>query len=73
MENKEDNMDDEKETTDSLDLQSFMNDMDNLEKQTRDSNIKKTTFEYGNLEVTNYLLWLLLGEIMKLNDKLGGE
>ena len=51
-------------------LQNFMNDMTMLGTQVKDPNLKKPAFHYGDPSVTNYLLWLLLSEIMQLNDKL---
>ena len=54
-------------------LQDFMNDMIDLGKDVNDKKLRKPTFHYGDASVTNYLLWLVLAEIMKLNDKLGGE
>jgi hypothetical protein len=52
-----------------LNLQHFMDDMQIIGNQVRSNNIKKPNFHYGDLTVTNYLLWLLLAEIMMLNDK----
>jgi hypothetical protein len=56
-----------------LTIQSFMNDMRILDDQFRDKNLVKPVFDYGSKEVTNYLLWLVLGELMLLNDKLEDE
>ena len=58
-----------------LDLQRFMNDMQTIGDQVRSGKIKKPTFNYGDLSVTNYLLWLILAELMIQNTKseLGGE
>jgi hypothetical protein len=47
-----------------------MNDMQMLGNQIKDRNLVKPTFHYGDASVSNYLLWLVLGELMKLNDKL---
>jgi len=61
------------EETDSrsnLNIQQYMNDMRLLGEQIGSRDLVKPPFNYGQLEVTNYLLWLLLGEIMSLNDKL---
>lgn len=56
-----------------LNLQQFMNDMRMLGDQVRSKDLAKPNFNYGDISVTNYLLWLLLGEIMMLNDKLDEE
>lgn len=53
-----------------LNLQQFMNDMKELGKQVNNRDLVKPPFHYGSLEITNYLLWLMLGELMMLNDKL---
>jgi len=51
-----------------LTLNNFMNDMSMLGHQV--NNIEtKPAFNYGDLSVSNYLLWLILGELMTLNDK----
>ena len=56
-----------------LNIQQFMNDMMLIGDQVKDRNLVKPVFQYGTLEVTNYLLWLMLAELMRLNDKqLGG-
>ena len=53
-----------------LDLQHFMDDMMLISKQVNDKTLKKpTSFNYGSLEVTNYLLWLMLAELMIMNNK----
>jgi hypothetical protein len=52
-----------------LNLQHFFDDMNLIGKQINSTSIRKPTFHYGDLSVTNYLLWLLLGEIMILNNK----
>lgn len=57
-----------------LNIQQFMDDMSSLRDQTQDKDLRKVTaFNYGDGTITNYLLWLLLGEIMILNDKLNEE
>ena len=56
-----------------LNLQKFMNDMNLIGEQTRNKDLIKSNFFYGDLSVTNYLLWLLLGEMMMLNNKLEDE
>lgn len=57
------------ENSESLNLQNFFNDMDMLGKQVHDKSIKKPTFFYGDASVTNYLLWLILGELKILKNK----
>lgn len=56
-----------------LTLQNFMDDMRMLGDQVKSRELAKPPFNYGDLGVTNYLLWLMLGEMMKLNDKLDEE
>ena len=69
-EKQEPEITDEQEVSSSkLTLQNFFNDMDDLGRQVNDPNIKKPTFHYGDASVTNYLLWLILGELMILNDE----
>ena len=63
----------EEETEVSRDIQQFFNDMRLLGDQLRDRNLVKPVFDSGAPEVTNYLLWLLLGEIVDLNNKLEEE
>jgi len=58
---------------DHLNIQQFMNDMTLIGEQVRNKDLIKPLFHYGDLSVTNYLLWLLLGEIMNLNDNLEEE
>lgn len=53
-----------------LNIQKFMEDMRMLGEQVNDRNLIKPVFHYGDASVTNYLLWLVLGELMSLNDKL---
>jgi hypothetical protein len=52
-----------------LNLQKFMDDMRMLGEQVKDKSLAKPPFDYGDLGITNYLLWLILGELMQLNDK----
>lgn len=56
-----------------LNIQQFMNDMRLVSDQVKDRNLVKPPFAYGTLEVTNYLLWLILGELTILNDELQDE
>ncbi len=51
-----------------LNLKRFFDDMSLIGKQTRTAN-NKPNFHYGDASVTNYLLWLVLGELIMLNDK----
>ena len=51
-----------------LTIQDFMNDMRLLDEQLKDKNVAKPVFDFGSSVVTNYLLWLILGEMMMLND-----
>ena len=52
-----------------LNIQQFFNDMRILGDQLRDKDLVKPVFDSGAPEVTNYLLWLILGELMMLNDE----
>ena len=63
----------EEKQPENLNLQSFMDDMKTLGDQIRDKNLRKPAFHYGDLAVTNYLLWLMLGELRILNEKIGRE
>lgn len=55
------------------DIQQFMTDMQKISDQVKDRNLVKPYFDYGSLEVTNYILWLCLGELVDLNDKLNED
>lgn len=57
----------EKLNRDDLSLPKFFTDMSELGKQVQ--KINKPTFDYGQLAITNYLLWLILGELQMLNNK----
>ena len=63
----------EEETEVSRDIQQFFNDMRLLGDQLRDRNLVKPVFDSGAPEVTNYILWLCLGELVDLNNKLNEE
>jgi len=69
----EDELIEEKDYRSELNIQQFFNDMQMLGEQVRSKETVKPTFHYGDASVTNYLLWLLLGEIMKLNDELNED
>ena len=56
-----------------LNIQQFMNDMRLIGDQVKDKRLVKPPFHYGDGSVTNYLLWLVLGELMMLNDNLVEE
>lgn len=56
-----------------LNIQQFMNDMTLIGDQVNNKDLIKPAFHYGDLSVTNYLLWLLLGEMTILNDNLEEE
>jgi len=56
-----------------LNIQQFMEDMRLLSDQVKDRNLVKPVFDYGAPEVLAYLNWLILGELMMLNDKLNEE
>lgn len=63
-------------TRESLSLSHFFDDMSLLGRQVRKTR-NKPIFFYGDLSVTNYLLWLMLGELMRISDDIkklkGGE
>ena len=56
-----------------LNIQQFMNDMRMLGEQVNSKDIAKPAFHYGDGAVTNYLLWLMLGELVMLNNSLNEE
>ncbi len=51
-------------------LQEFFDDMSLIQNQTRDPNLKRPSFDIGGPVFQNYLLWLQLSELMKLNRKM---
>jgi len=61
------------ETETSRNIQQFFEDMRLLSDQLRDKNLVKPVFDSGAPEVTNYILWLILGELVDLNYKLEEE
>ena len=48
-----------------INIQRFMNDMQLIGDQVRDRKLKKPTFDYGQLSITNYLLWLIFAELRR--------
>lgn len=66
----EEEMEMEKDDRAELNIQSFMNDMQMVGDQVRTRELVKPNFHYGDLTVTNYLLWLMLGELTILNNRL---
>ena len=72
VKNKKQTTPKQEEETQSI-LQNFMFDMKDLGKDIQNRYLVKPVFNYGDLGVTNYLLWLMLSELMKLNNKLGEE
>ena len=52
-----------------LNLQHFMDDMGFIGQQVRDPKIKKPFFHYGDVAISNYLLWLIYAELLMLNNK----
>jgi len=57
----------------SRNIQQFFDDMRMLGDQLRDKSLVKPVFDSGAPEVTNYLLWLILGELVDLNYNLEEE
>ena len=55
-----------------LNIQHFMDDMQLIGNQVKNTKLRKPNFFYSDLSVTNYLLWLIMAELMILN-KLGEE
>ena len=55
---------------DDLNLQRFFDDMSFIGQQIKDPKMKKPFFHYGDLAISNYLLWLVYAEIRMLNDKI---
>ena len=51
-----------------INLQHFLNDMSLIQQQLKDPNLDKPMFDFGNIGVTNYLLWLVLAELMIMNN-----
>lgn len=56
-----------------LTIQSFMEDMRMLDEQLKNKDLVKPVFDFGSSNVTNYILWLILGELSLLNDSLEEE
>lgn len=52
-----------------INLQHFLNDMSLIQQQLKDPNLDKPAFDVGNSAVTNYLLWLILAEMMIMNNR----
>ena len=73
MEENTEEITEETDNRSGLNIQQFMNDMRMLGEQVNSRDITKPAFHYGDGAVTNYLLWLMLGELMMLNDKLEDE
>jgi len=55
---------------DDLSLQRFFDDMSFIGQQIKDPKMKKPFFHYGDLSISNYLLWLIYAEMRMLNDKI---
>lgn len=52
-----------------INLNSFLNDMRLIQTQLKDPDLDKPSFDVGNSAVTNYLLWLVLAEMMIMNNR----
>jgi len=48
----------------------FFGDMHVIQQQSRDPNLQRPSFDIGGPVFQNYLLWLQLSELMKLNKKI---
>lgn len=68
MEEEMEEVEEEKELT--RDIQKFLDEMRMLGEQINNKDISKPAFNFGDLSVTNYLLWLMLGELSDLNSKM---
>jgi len=51
-----------------INIQHFMDDMRLVGEQVRSPALRKPFFHYGDGAVTNYLLWLILAELMLKNE-----
>ena len=51
-------------------MQEFFDDMQIIMNQARDPTLRKPAFDIGGPVFQNYLLWLQLSELMKLNRKI---
>ena len=51
-------------------MQEFFDDMGIIMYQVRDPYLRKPSFDIGGPVIQNYLLWLQLSELMKINKKL---
>lgn len=58
---------DQKVDRNKINIQQFMDDMATVGRQVQ--TLRKPAFNYGSLEITNYLLWLILSELMISNTK----
>ncbi len=54
-------------------MQEFFDDMGLIMSQARDPYLRKPTFDVGGPVIQNYLLWLQLSELMKINKKLSSS
>jgi len=61
-------VEEEKETRNPM--QEFFDDMGLIMYQARDPYLRKPSFDVGGPVIQNYLLWLQLSELMKMNKKL---
>lgn len=52
-----------------LSIQRFMDDMQFIGNQIRSGDVKKPNFDYGQLAISNYLLWLIYAQLLILNKK----
>lgn len=54
---------DEEEDIRDMSIQRFFSDMDMLGNQINKKGVKKPNFFYGDVSITNYLLWLIYAEL----------
>ncbi len=52
-----------------INLQKFLDDMGLVQDQLKNPDLIKPSFDVGNSGVTNYLLWLILAELMMMNNR----
>ena len=70
VEEETENIENEEDKRGSLTIQDFMNDMRILDSQLKSGDLVKPAFNIGDPTITNFLFWLVLGELMMLNDNI---
>ena len=57
----------------SINLQRFLDDMAFIRQQSDDPALRKPAVDVGASSITNYLLWLILAEMMIMNNRSGNN